>query len=336
MRGAFMDFNYENFVFSGGGVLGIAYIGMLEYLYEIGLIQDVKRVAGTSAGAITACITAFNLSFEDTKNIADQLDFRKVTATTDKNNTEQFNRTSKAQLNKVFGNIDCVYRLIKQYGWYSSNYFYDWIKAQIALQFDPEKKAPPYTFADFMNTSLHKDNREFKELYIIGTDVSNRASTVFSFKDTPYMEVAEAVRISMSVPLLFEAIETIIPPGANTPQIYVDGGLLYNYPISLFDEQTPFYLTLGAFFENDASPAPIENFVKFISSVISCTFTIQSKLYHANPENKRRSIPIFTGTITSLDFDVEIGDATYNYLYQQGYNATKDFFEPPRELLNIT
>lgn len=53
-----------NLVFEGGGALGIAYLGVLHYLYQNNILQNVKRVAGTSAGAITACITSFNLPYK--------------------------------------------------------------------------------------------------------------------------------------------------------------------------------------------------------------------------------------------------------------------------------
>ena len=46
--------SYKNLVFKGGGVRGIAYVGALKYLYENGLTRSLERVAGTSAGAITA------------------------------------------------------------------------------------------------------------------------------------------------------------------------------------------------------------------------------------------------------------------------------------------
>ena len=60
-----MKLNYKNLVFSGGGILGIAYLGALDYLYKTHLIHPIEKVAGTSAGAITACLSCFNLSFED-------------------------------------------------------------------------------------------------------------------------------------------------------------------------------------------------------------------------------------------------------------------------------
>ena len=44
----------ENLVFKGGGVLGIAYAGAIESLEEKGLLKNIKRVAGTSAGSNTS------------------------------------------------------------------------------------------------------------------------------------------------------------------------------------------------------------------------------------------------------------------------------------------
>lgn len=332
-----MNTDYENFVFSGGGILGIAYLGMLEYLYQINLIQNIKRVAGTSAGAITACITSFNLPFEELKIISNTLNYNKVPAKNSPNSSKTSSTDSisldtslRKDSDNIFDNIDCIYRLVKNYGWYSSYYFYDWLRSQIALQFDSSKKVPPYTFADFMDPSLHKDNRSFKEIYIVGTDVSTNTSTVFSFENTPYMEVAEAVRISMSVPLLFEAVKTNIPPTIYTPKVYVDGGFLYNYPINLFDETSPPDLTLGAYFNSASPPSPINNIVDFISNLLTCNSTLQKKLYQHNPDNKNRSIEIYTSTVKALNFDVKPGDYIYLFLYQQGYQAAVDFFDPFR------
>lgn len=318
-----MERKYENFAFAGGGILGIAYLGMLDYLYEINFIQNINQVAGTSAGAITACITAFNLPFEEVKTIVDSLEYSKVLST---DVPSFFTKSAKRRLDKAFGNIDCVYRLIQNYGWYSSKYFYEWMKIQIANQFDSEKKSHPYTFADFMDPSLHKEERSFKKLYIIGTDVSKQTSSVFSFDSTPNMEVAEAIRISMSIPLLFEAVKAPIIDSQNTPIVYTDGGVMYNYPINLFDKEDCPSLTLGSFFRSSAPPIPIHNLVDFISNLLSCASSIQLALYQNNPENINRSIIIPTGDISSMDFQIETGDETYNFLYEQGYKSAQIYF----------
>ena len=51
---------YTNLVFQGGGVKGIAYAGALQVLESRGILAQIERVAGTSAGAITACLVSLN------------------------------------------------------------------------------------------------------------------------------------------------------------------------------------------------------------------------------------------------------------------------------------
>ena len=327
-----LNFPYKNLVFSGGGALGIAYLGVLDYLYKINLPSQILRVAGTSAGAITACLTSFNLPFNELKEMANSLDYSKVPGKDDisddpKSPSRYFTQTIKVQLDKVFGNADCVYRLITQFGWYSSSYLYEWIKEQIASQFNSDLKSPPYTFSDFRNTAIHKNETPFKDLYIVGTDTSRSSSVIFSYDSTPNMEVAEAVRISMSVPLLFEAIKSApFSSLAGSPQVYVDGGLLYNYPINIFDNISHPKETLGAYFKSDIPPTSINNLVDFISSTIACATSLQSVLFQENKSNINRSIPIFTSDTQPMNFNIVVGDPTYLFLYEQGYLGTEVFF----------
>ena len=46
----------ENLVFEGAGIRGIAYSGAIAELEQHGLLKNIKRVGGTSAGAITALL----------------------------------------------------------------------------------------------------------------------------------------------------------------------------------------------------------------------------------------------------------------------------------------
>ena len=57
---------FKNLVFRGGGMKGTAYTGALEILEQKGLLKQVERVAGSSAGAITATLISFNLDFSET------------------------------------------------------------------------------------------------------------------------------------------------------------------------------------------------------------------------------------------------------------------------------
>ena len=58
---------YRNLVFSGGGVRGIVYLGALELLDQFRIVDNIERVAGTSAGAITAAMLSFRLSIRKQK-----------------------------------------------------------------------------------------------------------------------------------------------------------------------------------------------------------------------------------------------------------------------------
>ncbi|MGL4736538.1 MAG: patatin-like phospholipase family protein [Cellulosilyticaceae bacterium] len=338
-----MQEGIKNLVFEGGGVLGTAYLGMLKFLDENAILADIKRVAGTSAGAITACITSFNLPFDDMRRIADSLDYKKVPATKDKTNVagiEEFLKQIEVPNQMASGddqeerafknpmnNIDCIYRLVTKYGWYSSAYFYEWIKLQIASQFDVSKKAPPYTFEDFRNPEIHKGKRPFKELYIVGTDISNHIESVFSYETTPQFEVAQAVRISMSIPLYFESVKfDEEAKELSENNLFVDGGLLWNYPIGLFDREGKIARTLGGILISGREPDPIKNLVDFIGSVISAATGVQKRVYRSKPEDMARSIPIYTGKVSALNFDIKPGDEQYQYLFTQGYIAAACYF----------
>ena len=45
-----MAYHFKNLVFEGGGVKGIAYVGAMEVLDKEGILNNIERVAGTSAG----------------------------------------------------------------------------------------------------------------------------------------------------------------------------------------------------------------------------------------------------------------------------------------------
>ncbi len=331
----------KNMIFEGGGILGISYLGVLDYLYRSGRMQGLQRVAGTSAGAITACITSFQLPFEKIESIAASLDYKKIPERTEINELKLIPEEIKVQIDNLFGDINCIYRLIHEYGWFSTEYFYKWIQKVIADQFDIRKKRPPYTFADFKNASLHKENRAFYDLYIIGTDLSMKTTRVFSYETTPLMEVAMAVRISMSIPLFFESVklETVDASGASRNNIFCDGGLLNNYPLNLFDK--PKYNpnlyygvnmeTLGVRFMQQLNDKEIDCLLTYIESLLHAASYVQQGIYDSNALNKERSIVVDAKNISPVDFSVTANDEKYWFLYMQGYHAAKRYFKYKRQ-----
>ena len=100
------------------------------------------------------------------------------------------------------------------------------------------KKASSVSFAVFMQLTG-------VDLVITGTNLTTKRPVVFSFGNTPDFPVTEAVGISMSIPLLFKPVRNharVIKAKGRDNQYnkmhfgyYVDGGMLNNVPIHVFD-----------------------------------------------------------------------------------------------------
>lgn len=199
-----MKYHFKNLVLEGGGVKGIAYIGAMEVLQKKNILSEIERVGGTSAGAINAVLLGLNFSVEETKDILWKLDFNKF-----KDDSFFFGRDT--------------WRFLTTYGWHKGDFFKSWIGELVEMK----TGNPNATFMD-----VHK-NQLFKDIYLVGTNISTRFAEIFSHETTPDMPVAEAARISMSIPLFFTAVKRKKPDGKTN--FYADGGVLNNYPIKLFD-----------------------------------------------------------------------------------------------------
>ena len=197
-----MVYHFKNLVFEGGGVKGIAYVGALEVLDKEGILKNIKRVAGTSAGAMVAVLIGLGYTANELKDILWNLNFTEF-------------------LDDSFGKIRDTERLIKEYGWYRGDFF----RNLMANYIKDKTGNGEATFRDLY------DAHKYRDIYLIGADLSTGFSKVFCYKHTPDVKVADAARISMSIPLFFRAVQNI----NNDGHVYVDGGLLDNYPIKVFD-----------------------------------------------------------------------------------------------------
>lgn len=196
-----MVYPFRNLVFEGGGVKGIAYVGALEVLEKRRIIPRITRVGGTSAGAINAVLFASGFSNRETQQILATLDFNSF-------------------MDDSWGFIRDSERLIEKYGWYKGDFFREWIGGLLE-----DKLGNPHA------TFLDLKKKTGKQLYLYGTNLSTKFGEVFSVEHTPRGRIADAARISMSIPLFFAAVRN------DRDDVYVDGGVLNNYPIHLFDRK---------------------------------------------------------------------------------------------------
>lgn len=201
------SYHFRNLVFEGGGVKGIAYVGALDELDKRQILPNIRRIAGTSAGAVNAVLLATGHTAAETTRILLDLDFRNF-------------------LDESWGLLRDGKRLLDEFGWYKGDFFRDWIGERIAVKTGNEGS----TFSDFSTLGL-------AELYLVATNLSTGFSEVMSAEHTPRMTVAEAARRSMSIPLFFRAVR------GKRGQLLVDGGVLRNYPVKVFDRSR--YVTPG-------------------------------------------------------------------------------------------
>ena len=179
-------------VFEGGGVKGIGLAGSLAILEERGFIP--QNVAGTSAGAITAALLAAGYRGQELRDIVMDLDFR------------QFQ--DRAWEDKV-PLIERSLSLLLDLGVYEGERFHTWMKERLA-----EKNV--HTFADLVRDG-EEDPRWRYDLQVVVSDVTKHELLVLP-RDAgrlgvkpDELEVALAVRMSMSIPIFFEPVRQRTP-----------------------------------------------------------------------------------------------------------------------------
>lgn len=67
----------KNLVFEGSGMRGLAYAGVIEELEKKGIITNIERVGGTSAGAVTALLISLGYTAEQIRIILSETKFQK-------------------------------------------------------------------------------------------------------------------------------------------------------------------------------------------------------------------------------------------------------------------
>lgn len=329
-----MDYHFHNLVFEGGGVKGIAYVGAMEVLKEKGILAGIKRVGGTSAGAINALLVALGYTNKEQLTILKELDFNNF-------------------MDDSWGIVRDSKRLIKDFGWYKGDFFHKWISDLIKRKLQNSNA----TFTDLQEAGL-------PALYLYGTNLSTRFGEIFSYEHTPHERIADAARISMSIPLFFAAVRNA------RNDVYVDGGVLSNYPIQVFDRlkyiqgdepakmaiETDYYQalnqtflkkhpqsspytynrqTLGfrldskqeiAAFRDRREPAHYEvgDFFDYIKALVNTIIESQGN-QHLHSDDWQRTVYIDTLGVGTTDFD--ISDKKKNALLKSGKAGTTKYFK---------
>ncbi len=321
---------FRNLVFEGGGIKGVAYGGALKELSNMGILQKITRVAGASAGAITAVLLAVGYTDEDVSKIVAGTNFK------------DFEDDST-------GLVRDAKRFISDFGWHKGDYFRKWIGKLIKNKVGKKD----LTFRELKEINI----KNKRDLYLVGTNLSDQVSEIFSHEHTPDEEIRQAARISMSIPLYFRCIRY-----GKDEDVMVDGGVAWNYPLNIFDnvnylenpnngEAVEYNKTEGYAFNQETLgfrldsrieielnrsnwanvPKDIDNILDYAVALVGFMRATANKR-HLHENDWHRTIFIDTLTVNTTDFDIP--NEMVEKLIESGETGVKEYFKWLKEKSN--
>ncbi|MDI9637164.1 patatin-like phospholipase family protein [Oscillatoria amoena NRMC-F 0135] len=328
---------YADAIFEGGGMRGLAFVGALRCCADLGL--QWKKLAGTSAGAITAALLAANLPITELEEILGNFDYMKFLSR--KTSPLIFNGDPRNDLRSPFRMLFCLV-VARRLGQYSAEPFRNWLQQILAQQ----------RIQSFQDIQTIKSDRQLK---VVVSDISRGEMLVLPDALDPnapalsdrhkqfrqqilsksalqypeQMSVAEAVRLSMSIPLFFE-------PGRLGDSWIVDGGILSNFPLWIYDVQprpgqsvapAPRWPTFGFRLVDSTigQVSEIQGPLDVFASTIRTMMNARDR-YHLREIDQGRviNLDITEASVTPTQFNLT-ADEKVN-LYCLGYHWTKKFF----------
>lgn len=295
-------------VFEGGGVKGIGHVGAVSVVEGKG--YQFENLAGVSAGAIVAALLAAGYSAAELKGVMDDLDY---------------NNFKDAGFLGGIPALGPVGRLLFSDGIYKGDWFETWMADLLAYK-------GVVTFKDLVMPEHFGDMRYRYKLQVVAADISKGKMLVLPEDITGYgikpdnLHVARAVRMSMSIPFFFKPVK-IKWQGGQASYI-VDGGVLSNFPVWLFDDGSPNppWPTLGfkLVSPKDGKPHKIKGPISMFTALFN-TMLDAHDARHVATSDFVRTIAIPTLDVGTVDFDItkEKSEA----LFQSGVDAATDFFK---------
>ena len=253
--------NYD-MVFEGGGAKGMVFVGAMQEFEARGHSHD--RLLGTSAGAITAVLLAAGYSSDEMLNTLAEKKGGKSVFSNFMGDPGSFSDSPLVQdgeLAKLLEEIDIpllpnaiekhldrailkwiassskanhLFSFVELGGWYSADNFLKWISRKLdSGEYNGKNR-------NFSEMTLKQFNQATgKDLSLVGSDTTMEMMLVLNHRTAPDLPVVWAVRMSMSIPLLWQEVVWQKEWGKYrgiemVGHTIVDGGLLSNFPIELF------------------------------------------------------------------------------------------------------
>lgn len=217
--------------FKGGGVLGTANAGFLNVTEKFNFLSDLRYVAGTSAGAITALAIALGYNskemYEKLYNLP-VLNFLE---------DAKYYATQKSILAKA----KRLYRIYtnKSHALSSGEIFLKWLEELVEGKFPENKNLTFGELAeevekDFLNN--YERNLRFPTMIATNISLYRPEAKTLNAEYTAPLGIAKAARASGSYPTVFEHVKLFKDIDPNDNDDYTDGGLKRNFPTRIYDK----------------------------------------------------------------------------------------------------
>jgi len=282
---------YKNLVLEGNGMAGLAYIGVLKVLEERDMVKNFTSFSGSSSGAIMATLISIGYTSEEIYTISKDIDW-----------------------SKLVQKRNCLYRIF--HFWNNYGLFkYDKIEKIIKSFFLRKLGKTDLTFQE------HYDLTK-KNLIMVGVNVNKKRPEYFCKDLTPNMSVLTAIKISTSFPFIFDPVKY-------NNMLYVDGGLMNNFPIEYFNGALTDTLGINLV-DDDFNPSDpyntitdIENILNYGVNILQSIMLIQE---YCDLEFIKDNI-IYVKIPSRNTYDtIVLMNQNIEELYNHGMKCSKKFF----------
>lgn len=262
----------DTLVLSGGSLKGMAQLGALHKMDEMGILDNITTFAGSSIGSVVATMTAIGFKPNDMFTFFTKVDIRK---------------TLKADYKNLINNLglDDGKRFV----------------LVIRKFFKAANMDPDITFSE-----MYKITR--KHVIITGVCVDEKKVYYFDHLTEPNMKVINALRISISIPIIFT-------PRKHKSKVFIDGGFIDNYPIHMFRHKLN--KVIGVYVSDKKRIEKIDSAEKYLVGILDCLK--EGMTFNANRGYDVRTIFVVC----------QMGD-TKEYLsemFDSGYRMCEKFFK---------
>jgi len=253
-------------VFEGGGAKGFVLVGAFAEFARRG--HTMGRVLGTSAGAITAALMAAGYTPEEMRSALNQRVngvsvmasflgepapftpeqiqnsairrlLREVNVTVIPDLVENRFDTAVSELLAHDPGSRHLFAFVERGGWYGADSFITWLQAKLdsGKWQGGQRQFSKMTLSEFYTKTQ-------VDLSVVASDTTAGRILVLNHNTAPRCPLVRAVRMSMSIPLLWDEVvwqENWGPYLGKdiTGHAVVDGGMLSNFPIELFLSDEP-------------------------------------------------------------------------------------------------